>query len=91
MSIPQLSDTLLALIEALDAPDGAGLHLTGAEVQAPLQLSMQRQEGQLLLGGAPPATVMHTGFDPVVHRTRLIVELQAPQGGEKPGTGDHGG
>lgn len=91
MSIPELSDTLLALIDAFEPPAGGGLQLTGAEVQAPLQLSLQRQGQQLLLGGAPPVTVMHTGFEAVVHKARLIMEAQAPQTGTEPGAGDHGG
>ncbi|MED5431758.1 MAG: hypothetical protein VYE17_11890 [Pseudomonadota bacterium] len=91
MSIPELSNTLLALIEAFEPPVGVELQLTGAEVQAPLQLSLQRHGQQLLLGGAPPATVMHTGFEPVVHKARLIMETRATQTAVEPGVGDHDG
>lgn len=93
MNLPALSDTLLALVEAFETPQGSGLRLTGAHLEAPLQLRLQHDGGQLLLSGAPPVTVMRTGFEAVVHRARLTMAPAdvTPDNGVTPGDGDHGG
>lgn len=93
MNLPALSETLLTLIDAFESSDHEGLRITGAEVEAPLQLHLQRRDQQLVLQGAPAVTVMRTGFEAVVHRVRLTLAPSdtGPDHGVSPGEWGRGG
>lgn len=72
MPIRTLADTLEDLIGAVSASAEAGLSLTEAEFDLPVEVRLAiGPDGPVLLA-EPSAVRWRTGFEPVVHRLRLV-------------------
>lgn len=75
MSQLDLSETLVAVVSALQAPADTGIVITGAEVDLPLELRLVRRGSQPAVVGGPPHTRWISGVLPPVHLSHLVVEL----------------
>jgi hypothetical protein len=73
MSVPELSDTLLALAESVIPQPGIPLIVSNATVELPLEISSANDDGRLLFFARPPHTRWKTGFLPKTHLSRLRV------------------
>ena len=71
----ELADTLLALVESVQPPPGAGLVVTEAELEVPLEVQGGLRDGELIFWGSPPHTRWKSGVLPPVHMGRLRVAL----------------
>jgi hypothetical protein len=72
MPLRTLSETLEDLIGAVTASEDAGLSLTEAVFDLPVEVRMAiGPDGPILLA-EPTAVRWRTGFEPVVHRLRLV-------------------
>lgn len=81
----ELSETLGELISAFEADERQGLTVIEAIVEAPLRIDIAVRDGRPVLVGGAAETVMRTGFEPTVHRTRMTaVPIPTPT------LGDHG-
>jgi len=76
-----LSETLVALIESLQAPPGSGLVITGATMEVPMEVGSARQGDRLVFYGTVPHTRWKSGVLPVTHLGRLRIELVSDPGG----------
>jgi hypothetical protein len=78
----ELSETLAAVVESLAPPEGAGLVLTDAELDVPLEVASAMREGELVFYGCVPHTRWRSGVLPPVHSSHLRVALvDAPEEG----------
>lgn len=74
MRHPALSETLVALVEALPLPAAAGVAVVEAMLEVPLEVWSGTDDGQLVFYAAPPHTRWKSGFLPSTHKSRLRVE-----------------
>ncbi|MGZ9098155.1 MAG: hypothetical protein ACXW3O_00500 [Brevundimonas sp.] len=68
-----LSQTLEELIGGVVASGDAGLRLTEAEFDLPVEVILAAGPDGPVLLAEPSAVRWHTGFEAVVHRLRLVV------------------
>jgi len=66
-----LHETLTAFLEAFDVPTGSGIAIDEAEIDFPLEVSFIEEGGRLRFCAQPPASIYHSGFESLVHRTRM--------------------
>jgi hypothetical protein len=71
----ELADTLIALVEGIEAPPGTGLFVTEAELEVPMEVSGVLINNSMVFFAAPPHTRWKSGVLPQVHRAVLRVEL----------------
>ena len=71
----ELADTLIALVEGIEAPPGMGLYVTEAELEVPMEVSGMLINNAMVFFAAPPHTRWKSGVLPQVHRAVLRVEL----------------
>ena len=72
----ELGDTLIALVESVQAPPESGLVVTNVELEIPLEVFSGTTNGRLVFYGSPPHTLWKTGVLPVVHKGLLHVTLE---------------
>jgi len=72
----ELSDTLIAVVEALTPPAASGVHITEAEIDLPLEISGAEYQGKLIFLASPPHTIWKSGVLPHIHRSTLRIELE---------------
>lgn len=76
MPIRTLSETLEDLIGAVAVPDEAGLRLTEAEFDLPVEVRLAAgPDGSLVLLAEPSSMRWRSGFEAVVHRLRLVASM----------------
>jgi len=71
----ELAAMLVALVESVQAPPEAGLVVTEAEMDVPLEVTGGMRNGELVIFGAVPHSRWKSGVLPPVHLGRLRVEL----------------
>lgn len=77
-----LADTLIQLVLSVQAPPAAGLTVTEADIEIPLEVRSMLRQGELVFFGTPPHSRWKSGFLPEAHIGRLRIELM-----EKAGSG----
>ena len=90
----ELGDTLIALVESVEAPPDSGLVVTNLEMEIPLEVFSGMEKGRLVFYGSPPHTLWKTGVMPAVHKGFLrvtLVEDVPPSSDGSGGNGDSGG
>jgi hypothetical protein len=80
--LAELSDTLIALVSAIEPPDGTGLVVTEAEIELPLEVQSAVSEGRLVLLATPPHSRWRSGFLPVSQPGKLHIVLVDAAGNE---------
>jgi hypothetical protein len=80
MSVWPLSDTLIALVEGLQAPPGSGLVVEQATLDVPLEGRLDTVSGGLVFNASLPHTRWLSGFLPPVHMAHL--EIGTPEDDE---------
>ena len=85
---PLLSQTLFALIDAVTPPHD-GIAVESAEIDLPLIVRLEWGADGPVLTATPPYSAYHSGFDPVTHRARLVVDTHVtaaapPLGADQP-------
>ncbi len=79
MGRPELHRTLVAAVEAVSPPAGAGLTITEVDLDLPLELvAGTTRDGRLLIGGTAPHSRWTAGVLPEVHMSHLRIELAEP-------------
>lgn len=81
MSAIELAATLLHLVESLTPTAGAGLVVTEAELEIPLEVASVVRRGELVFFAAPPHTRWQSGVLPPVQSSRLRVVLDEEERG----------
>lgn len=76
----ELSDTLIALIESIEAPPGSGLIVTEAVMDIPLEVRGGVHNGKLIFLGSVPHTRWKSGVLPQIHMSHLRVALASQEG-----------
>jgi hypothetical protein len=76
----ELSDTLIALIESIEAPPGSGLIVTEAVMDIPLEVRGGVRNGKLVFLGSVPHTRWKSGVLPQIHMSHLRVALASQEG-----------
>ena len=71
----ELADTLIAVVESVQAPPGSGLYVKEAEVEMPLEVLGAVRKGELIFYGSPPHSRWKAGVLPPVGMGRIHVEL----------------
>ena len=71
MNRPELSETLLALVQGILAAPESGLVVEHAELEVPLEVVGGVEEGRLVIRASPPFTRWKSGVLPPVHLSRL--------------------
>jgi len=92
----ELADTLIAVVESVQAPPGSGLYVKEAEVEMPLEVMGAVRKGELIVYGSPPHSRWKAGVLPPVGMGRIHVELveaappsaRPPQDGKGEGAGE---
>ena len=79
MQRPELANTLVDLVTAIEPPPGSGLAVTGAELDVPLEVVPAVRDGRLVILASPPHSRWRSGFLPQVHGARLVI-ASAPSG-----------
>jgi hypothetical protein len=74
----ELADTLIAVVESVQAPPGSGLFVTEAEIEMPLEVLGAVRDGQLIFYGSPPHTRWKSGVLPPVSVGHIRVGLLEP-------------
>jgi hypothetical protein len=74
MTLPPLSDTLIALIEALD-PTVAGTRVTGADLDTPLEIAFTGSGASMVCRAAPARSRFVSGVMAPVHHVTLTAWL----------------
>ncbi|HEX3455578.1 MAG TPA: hypothetical protein VHS03_13200 [Gaiellaceae bacterium] len=68
-----LSETLAALVESIEPPDGSGLRIESATLDVPLEIGVaSSRHGPVFLAGLP-FTRWQSGVLPVVHTAHLEI------------------
>lgn len=76
MARRELHHTLVAALEALSPPEGAGLVITGAALDLPLELTaVAGRGGAPVVAGSAAHSRWESGFLPAVHLAHLEIEL----------------
>ena len=75
-----LEQTLVALLEAVEPPSGAGIVVTEVEMDVPLEASLVVEGGQLVVYASVPHSRWVSGFLPRVQLSRLHLELVDDEG-----------
>lgn len=70
-----LADTLIALVDAVRAPEESGIVVTEAEIEVPLEVTSAVHGGKLVFFGGPPHTRWVSGVLPPVNVGKLRVAL----------------
>ena len=70
-----LSETLLQLIDAVQAPEGCGITVTEAYIELPLEIQSGMTGGELVFYGIAPHSRWKSGVLPEVHMGTLRIEL----------------
>jgi len=78
----ELSDTLIALVQALEPPPETGLLITEAEIELPLEVHSALADGRLIFLATPPHSRWKAGFLPGTQLGKLHIVLLDPQGNE---------
>jgi hypothetical protein len=92
----ELGDTLLALIECFEAPEGSGMTVTAAGLDIPLEVSAGLRGQELVFLASPPFTRWKSGFLPAVHMAHLalgpaeIADNAQPDGAQQMAAGQAG-
>lgn len=73
MTRRELHLTLTELVAALRPPEPTGLHLTGAELTVPLEVTAAVEDGRLLVLGGVPHSRWVSGFVPKVSTGHLLI------------------
>ena len=87
----ELADTLIAVVESVQAPPGSGLYVTEADVEMPLEVLSAVRHGELILYGSPPHTRWKSGVLPPVGMGRIhvaLVQESPPQDEQEEGDGE---
>jgi len=71
MSRVPLAETLIALAEGVQPPRGAGLIVTEAEIEMPLEVQWTSRGDGPVFFAAPPHTRWKSGIAPRVHMGRM--------------------
>ena len=69
----ELASTLLALIDGVQPPPGAGLLVTEVLMEIPLEINSGIRNGKLVFYGSPPHSRWKAGVLPEVHQGRLHI------------------
>jgi hypothetical protein len=70
---PDLATTLMRIVEAA-MPDVAGIAVTSAEIEMPLEITLARSaSGNAVLLARAPHSRWRAGLLPPVHRARIVV------------------
>ncbi len=77
-----LSETLLQLVESVQAPPGSGMTVTEALIEIPLEVQSAVRSGELVFFANPPHSRWKSGVLPDVHLGRLRIELMEAGSGE---------
>ena len=70
-----LSDTLIAMIGELAAPEESGLTVTELSIEVPLEIWSGTSGGKLTFFASPPHSRWIAGVLPATHMTKFAVEL----------------
>ena len=70
-----LSDTLIALVSAIEPPEGSGLIVTEASMEVPLEIWSATAGERLTFFANPPHSRWVAGVLPATHLTRFEVAL----------------
>lgn len=81
MSRPELHETLTALVRAVPAD---GLTMVEIDLDVPMEISLSRQNGHLVIHAAPGSTRFVNGLLPVVHNTRLVIRMPLEEAADGP-------
>jgi hypothetical protein len=73
MSVPPLAETLVALVEGLQAPAGSGLIVERASLDIPLEGRVDATPSGTVFSASLPHTRWRSGFLPPVHIAHLDV------------------
>jgi hypothetical protein len=73
MSVPPLAETLVALVESLQPPDGSGLGVERASLDIPLEGRVDATPAGAVFCASLPHTRWRSGFLPPVHVAHLDV------------------
>jgi hypothetical protein len=84
----ELADTLIAVVESVQAPPGSDLYVTEADVEMPLEVLSAVRHGELILYGSPPHTRWKSGVLPPVGMGRIHVALVEAAAQDEQGEGD---
>lgn len=76
MTLPELSETLIALVGAIFAAEQ--IETREVELAVPLEISVDRRQDALIVRAAPGHTRWHSGFLPPVHLSHLRITTAAP-------------
>jgi len=71
----ELSETLLALLDACQSDPGAGVFITEVVLDVPIEIAGVVERDRLVFFAAPPHTRWKSGVLPAVHRALLRMEL----------------
>jgi hypothetical protein len=71
----ELSDTLIELVQSLQPPAEAGVVVTEAEIELPLEVHSGLRGGSLVFYAAPPHTRWKSGIMPGTQPGKLHVQL----------------
>ena len=81
MSPTPLADTLIALVESLEAPPGSGLVVEQATLDVPLEGRLDTVVGGgLVFNASLPHTRWQSGFLPPVHMAHLDIGTPGDEG-----------
>jgi hypothetical protein len=75
----ELADTLMALIESIEAPPGSGLVVTEALLDVPLEIQGGSLNGKLVFLGSVPHTRWKSGVLPQIHMSHLRIALASQE------------
>lgn len=67
----QMGDTLIDVVEGIDAHPGPGLRATSIEVSLPVEIALDQVAGETVLLADLPAFVYRTAFDLPPARLRV--------------------
>ena len=70
-----LSETLLQLVESVQAPPGSGVIVTEALIEIPLEVQSVVHRGELMFFATPPHSRWVSGVLPHTHLGRIRIEL----------------
>jgi hypothetical protein len=80
--LAELSDTLTALVQAIEPPPGVGLVVTEAEIELPLEIQSAVSDGRLIFLATPPHSRWKSGFLPAAYPGKLHIVLVDAEGNE---------
>jgi len=80
MAARTLDETLIALLDAVEPPAGAGIVVTEVDMEVPLEASIVVEQEKIVVYASVPHSRWVSGFLPKVHLSRLHIELLDEEG-----------